>query len=101
MAEGDEKAKAAAADPAEGPAAKSGATTPPAADAAPAAPMRRGRCPTCGAPTDPGFRPFCSKRCADVDLHRWFSGAYRIPVRGEADDEDGAPGDDPAGQPED
>jgi endogenous inhibitor of DNA gyrase (YacG/DUF329 family) len=26
------------------------------------------------------FRPFCSKRCADVDLHRWFSGAYAVPV---------------------
>jgi endogenous inhibitor of DNA gyrase (YacG/DUF329 family) len=26
------------------------------------------------------FRPFCSKRCADVDLHRWFSGVYAVPV---------------------
>jgi endogenous inhibitor of DNA gyrase (YacG/DUF329 family) len=25
-------------------------------------------------------RPFCSKRCADVDLHRWFSGVYAVPV---------------------
>ncbi|ODN69566.1 DNA gyrase inhibitor YacG [Methylobrevis pamukkalensis] len=46
------------------------------------------RCPTCGAPTDPGFRPFCSKRCADVDLHRWFSGSYRIPVVATGTDED-------------
>jgi uncharacterized protein len=26
------------------------------------------------------FRPFCSKRCTDVDLHRWFSGVYAVPV---------------------
>ena len=37
-------------------------------------------CPTCGKPADELFRPFCSKRCADVDLHRWFAGSYAIPV---------------------
>ncbi len=37
-------------------------------------------CPICGAPRVERFRPFCSKRCADVDLHRWFSGSYAIPV---------------------
>jgi uncharacterized protein len=26
------------------------------------------------------FRPFCSKRCAEVDLHRWLSGVYAVPV---------------------
>jgi endogenous inhibitor of DNA gyrase (YacG/DUF329 family) len=26
------------------------------------------------------FRPFCSKRCADVDLGRWLKGAYAIPA---------------------
>ncbi|MBP6014542.1 MAG: DNA gyrase inhibitor YacG [Alphaproteobacteria bacterium] len=26
------------------------------------------------------FRPFCSKRCADVDLSRWLTGAYAIPA---------------------
>jgi endogenous inhibitor of DNA gyrase (YacG/DUF329 family) len=35
-------------------------------------------CPICGKPTEPRFRPFCSRRCADLDLHRWFSGADRI-----------------------
>ena len=35
-------------------------------------------CPLCGRPGDPKFRPFCSQRCADVDLARWFSGTYRI-----------------------
>jgi endogenous inhibitor of DNA gyrase (YacG/DUF329 family) len=39
---------------------------------------RTPRCPICGKPTAQPFRPFCSRRCADVDLHRWFSGAYRV-----------------------
>jgi endogenous inhibitor of DNA gyrase (YacG/DUF329 family) len=38
------------------------------------------RCPICGKPTAAAFRPFCSKRCADVDLQRWLSGRYAIPV---------------------
>jgi len=36
-------------------------------------------CPLCHKATDEKFKPFCSKRCADVDLHRWFSGGYAIP----------------------
>ena len=37
-------------------------------------------CPICRTrPADPVFRPFCSKRCADVDLHRWLKGGYVIP----------------------
>lgn len=36
-------------------------------------------CPICKKPTDPVFRPFCSKRCADVDLAHWFRGSYAIP----------------------
>lgn len=30
-------------------------------------------------PVDPKFRPFCSKRCADVDLAKWLKGSYAIP----------------------
>jgi uncharacterized protein len=37
-------------------------------------------CPICGKPSDAVLRPFCSKRCADIDLHRWFSGRYVVPV---------------------
>ncbi|MGE0045925.1 MAG: DNA gyrase inhibitor YacG [Hyphomonadaceae bacterium] len=38
-------------------------------------------CPICEAnPPDPKYRPFCSKRCADVDLGRWFSGRYVVPA---------------------
>jgi uncharacterized protein len=40
----------------------------------------RQACPICGKPTEERTKPFCSKRCADVDLHRWFSGRYAIPV---------------------
>jgi endogenous inhibitor of DNA gyrase (YacG/DUF329 family) len=34
----------------------------------------------CGAATLEKYRPFCSKRCADLDLARWFNGAYSVPV---------------------
>ena len=37
---------------------------------------------------DAAFKPFCSKRCADIDLNRWLSGVYAVPVK-ETDDEDG------------
>lgn len=37
-------------------------------------------CPICAKETDPKYRPFCSRRCADVDLARWLNGSYAIPV---------------------
>jgi endogenous inhibitor of DNA gyrase (YacG/DUF329 family) len=37
-------------------------------------------CPICGKPAELAWRPFCSKRCADVDLNRWFAGTYTVPV---------------------
>jgi hypothetical protein len=37
-------------------------------------------CPVCRKPAVAEFRPFCSRRCADVDLHRWLSGVYRVPT---------------------
>ena len=36
-------------------------------------------CPVCGRPRETEFRPFCSKRCADVDLGRWFNETYVVP----------------------
>jgi endogenous inhibitor of DNA gyrase (YacG/DUF329 family) len=45
-------------------------------------------CPICGKPAEPRWAPFCSKRCADVDLHRWLGGQYRIET-GEPPDGDG------------
>lgn len=53
-----------------------------------------GRCPICERPVEPKYRPFCSKRCADVDLGRWFKESYRIPA-------DEAPGDGSLGDSED
>jgi endogenous inhibitor of DNA gyrase (YacG/DUF329 family) len=43
--------------------------------------MKTQTCPICrkGAPTAP-YAPFCSKRCADVDLQRWFAGVYAVPA---------------------
>ncbi len=46
-------------------------------------------CPICGKPADARLRPFCSKRCADIDLHRWLTGVYAVPAV-EADEPDGA-----------
>lgn len=36
-------------------------------------------CPVCKGKTVARYRPFCSRRCADLDLGRWLSGAYAIP----------------------
>lgn len=47
-------------------------------------------CPICGRPARDQHRPFCSRRCREVDLARWFAGAYRLPA-GEADEEGGDP----------
>ncbi|WP_024510063.1 DNA gyrase inhibitor YacG [Bradyrhizobium sp. ARR65] len=46
-------------------------------------------CPICGKPAQQATRPFCSKRCRDVDLNRWLSGAYVVP---------GAPSEDEGGE---
>ena len=46
-------------------------------------------CPICGKPALVRFKPFCSKRCADIDLNRWLKGSYVIPASPETDDEDG------------
>jgi endogenous inhibitor of DNA gyrase (YacG/DUF329 family) len=54
-------------------------------------------CPLCGKPAVAAFRPFCGKRCADVDLNRWLSGVYAIPAE-ETDDDQERPREDD-GQP--
>ncbi len=49
-------------------------------------------CPNCGKPRSERYDPFCSKRCADVDLHRWLKGGYVIPGseagKGEPEEDD-------------
>lgn len=54
-----------------------------------------GRCPTCRKPAVHAHRPFCSKRCADIDLARWLGGTFVIPgaTLDVADDSSGRPGD--------
>jgi endogenous inhibitor of DNA gyrase (YacG/DUF329 family) len=50
-------------------------------------------CPICAKPVvAAALRPFCSQRCADVDLGRWLTGQYRIPAPTN-DAEDEAPGE--------
>jgi uncharacterized protein len=49
-------------------------------------------CPLCGAARAPEHRPFCSARCADIDLHRWLNGSYVVAGRDEGvDHEPSAP----------
>ncbi len=43
-------------------------------------PLPGRKCPTCGKPAAQDFRPFCSKKCADLDLGKWLDGAYRMPT---------------------
>ena len=58
-------------------------------------------CPVCGKPRTQEYRPFCSKRCADVDLGRWLKGTYVIPGEPDADEDGEGRGDrvdDPSGE---
>jgi uncharacterized protein len=48
-------------------------------------------CSICGQPSQLRYKPFCSKRCSDVDLNRWLTGKYAIPVEEGSD----RPEDDP------
>jgi uncharacterized protein len=50
------------------------------------------RCPICGKPAVDQQRPFCSRRCALIDLGRWIGGNYRMPAE-QDDEESDAPGD--------
>ena len=44
------------------------------------------KCPVCGKPAALTYRPFCSKRCADIDLGRWLKEGYRVPTDETPDD---------------
>jgi uncharacterized protein len=45
-------------------------------------------CPVCRKPAIVRYKPFCSRRCADVDLGRWLSGVYAVPAAPEAEDDE-------------
>ena len=55
-------------------------------------PRAHPRCPICRAPTETKYRPFCSRRCSDVDLARWLGGAYAIAgdIEGDEDGDEAA-----------
>ncbi len=36
------------------------------------------KCPICRKAAELKYRPFCSKRCADIDLGRWLKEGYRV-----------------------
>ena len=53
-----------------------------------AAQRRGAKCPVCGRAVVARHHPFCSRRCADVDLGRWLKGTYHIPGRTLGDEGD-------------
>ena len=60
-------------------------------------PLRpRAKCPICGKPSDHKHHPFCSRRCAVIDLNRWLSDAYAIP----AEEETPGTREEPPGDPD-
>jgi len=53
------------------------------------------RCPVCGKDVEARYRPFCSKRCADIDLGRWLKEGYRIETDEPPSDEEAGGGGPP------
>jgi endogenous inhibitor of DNA gyrase (YacG/DUF329 family) len=63
-------------------------------------PLRKARpCPECGRPSTRESYPFCSERCRNLDLSRWLTGAYAIPVVSNGNEEDD--GDSPEARDQD
>ena len=60
--------------------------TDPTGQPAKVVPLKRAKCPTCGKPATAKAKPFCSKRCADIDLGRWLNEDYRVPTNEFSDD---------------
>ena len=52
--------------------------------------LRDGKCPICGKIRVQKYRPFCSKRCANLDLGQWFNEDYYIPTEEDAELDDDA-----------
>ncbi len=55
-------------------------------DASP--PKREPKCPICGRATQAATRPFCSPRCANVDLARWLNNGYAIVTHADAEEDE-------------
>ena len=52
--------------------------------------LKDGKCPICCKSRAHKYRPFCSKRCADLDLGQWFNEDYYIPAEEDAELDDDA-----------
>ena len=50
-------------------------------------------CPICNRKADAKYKPFCSRRCADIDLGKWLTGSYAIPAQAIDDEKPEDPGD--------
>ena len=69
----------------------------PANDNAGEAPRAAAPCAICGKPQKPENKPFCSPRCADIDLGRWLDEAYAVPEKKPEDEDEGDQESDRAG----
>ncbi len=59
------------------------------------------KCPICSSDMVADFKPFCSRRCADVDLARWLGGNYAIPIEDDSDEDGEKAAHQPAEEPDD
>jgi endogenous inhibitor of DNA gyrase (YacG/DUF329 family) len=50
--------------------------------------MASRKCPICNRVTRPNFRPFCSSRCADIELGKWLKEDYRLPSEDEPESDE-------------
>ena len=48
----------------------------------------KGCCPLCRKPAEAPYIPFCSRRCAQLDLGKWLTGDYKIPAYEAIEDTD-------------
>ena len=49
---------------------------------------QKAACPLCQRPAETLYRPFCSSRCAHLDLGKWLTGSYAIPSQEAMEDSD-------------
>ena len=61
----------------------------------------RAPCPICAKPSVQRYHPFCSVRCADVDLGRWLGGRYAIPAAEPGEEDEEADTHEPSSPPRD
>ena len=49
---------------------------------------QKAACPLCEQPAKAPHTPFCSRRCAQLDLGKWLTGDYTIPAHEAMEDSD-------------